>query len=49
MTGEELEKTLEEYKPVIMMHEPLSDIDELLKVTEQFKASRPTHGNDSLA
>lgn len=37
MTEDELVKTLEEYKPVVLKHEPLEDIDELLQAIEGFR------------
>lgn len=37
MTDNELAKTLEEYKPVLLKHEPLKNIDELLQAVRPFE------------
>ncbi|MGF7229671.1 MAG: hypothetical protein ACQR33_06875 [Candidatus Saccharibacteria bacterium] len=37
MTEDELTETLEEYKPVILKHEPLQDVRELLREIQGFK------------
>lgn len=38
MSEEELGKTLEEYKPVVLKHQPLKNVDELLQAIESFKS-----------
>ena len=37
MSNDELARTLEEYQPVILTHEPLENVDALLEVIELFR------------